>query len=112
MYHEKVYIFLEINYLGHYMLVQSGLFLNVVNCDNIFWSCYEYSKAHFNYAFGKPRVYVCRGCVFFLLNIKLKEDIYFKLLAVKGANVEDVMALSHYRSPVAQQFIVQLTYIQ
>ena len=32
-------------------------------------------------------------------------------MAVEGANdVEDIMALSHYRSPVAQQFIVRLTY--
>ena len=82
----------------------------MVNCDNIFWICYDYCKAHLNYAYGTTRLNVCRGCVFFLLKIKLKEQIYFKLLAVKGANMEDVMTLSHYRSPAAQQFIIQLTY--
>ena len=56
-----------------YMLVQSGVYLNMFNCDNIFWICY----AHFNYAFDTPALDVWRGCEFFMFKIKLKEHNYF-----------------------------------
>ena len=48
------------------------------------------------------------GSILFAAGKKLETHSYFKLLAVKAANVEDVKPLSQYLSPVAEQFIVQL----
>ncbi len=48
------------------------------------------------------------GSIFFAVENKLENHSYFKLLAVKAADVEDVKPLSQYLSPVAEQFIIQL----
>ena len=67
--------FLQIKFLEQYMLLKSALYIKMFNCDNIFRICYDYFKAHHKYAFGTPRLHVCRGCVFFVLKIMLRERI-------------------------------------